>query len=256
VEEDVANDGFKKHLRDELNRTTAEWPLDRHPFMESFAAGEFSQEAIRWWAIKMLPGSNRFNQGFLRVTARVDDYRARILLLRNVYSEHGELVPDAAHVALFMRFMEGIGCSRIDVNEDDGAFRVPELRFKRFEFPDDEPVIRSLGRFVAIEAVLPGVFTKYLEGLTKVFPHVASSTLEYFHVHCELDPQHADELLEVAGLYTATERDVMLFADGVREMLRSISVMFSWMARHMAAEAATDALLPSKRPAAAPLAAT
>jgi pyrroloquinoline-quinone synthase len=222
--------------------------LDRHPFIESFAAGEFSQGAIRWWAIKMLPGSNRFNQGFLRVTARVDDYRARILLLRNVHSEHGSLVPEAAHVALFMRFMQGIGCSRIDVHEDDGAFRVPELRFKRFEFPDDEPIIRSLGRFGAIEAVLPGVFTRYLEGLTKVFPQVGSSTLEYFHVHRELDPHHTDELLEVASLYATTERDVTIFADGVHDMLRSISDMFSWMARHMAADAGIDARFPCNGP--------
>lgn len=239
----MTNDRYENRLAEELTCAIADWPLDRHPFLDSFAAGAFSQEAIRWWAIKMLPGSNRFNQGFLRVTARIEDYRARILLLRNVYSEHGDLVADAAHVALFMRFMQGIGCSRIDVQEDDGAFHVPELRFKRFEFPDDEPIIRSLGRFVAIEAVLPGVFTRYLQGLSRVFPHVGFSTLEYFHVHCELDPQHTDDLLEVASRYATSEQDVTLFADGVRDMLRSISDMFSWMERHMADEAGADAVL-------------
>jgi pyrroloquinoline-quinone synthase len=241
-------DAIKRQLMTALQEAIAEWPLENHPFLQRYAAGDFSQDAIRWWAIKMLPGSNRFNQAFLKVTARVDDYRARILLLNNVYSEHGNLNADEAHVALYMRFMRGIGCSRIDVHEDDGAFRVPELRFKRFEIQDNEPVIWSLGRFAAIECVLPGVFTKYIEGLCKIFPGIDEHTIEYFPIHCELDPEHTDQLLEVASLYVNSDVDVTAFQDGVRDMLVSMSDMFSWMGRNMANEAGNDELLRSTLP--------
>jgi SAM-dependent methyltransferase/pyrroloquinoline quinone (PQQ) biosynthesis protein C len=241
-------DNIKGQLLAALEEAIAEWPLESHPFLQRFSAGDFDQDAIRWWAIKMLPGSNRFNQAFLKVTARVEDYRARTLLLNNVYSEHGELNPDGAHVALFMRFMQGIGCSRIDVHEDDGAFRVPELRFKRFEIQDNEPVIWSLGRFAAIECVLPGVFTKYIEGLRKTFPGIDDHTIEYFPVHCVLDPEHTDQLLQVAGLYVDSDIDVMTFQDGVRDMLLSLSDLFSWMGRNMAREAGRDELLRSTLP--------
>jgi pyrroloquinoline quinone (PQQ) biosynthesis protein C/SAM-dependent methyltransferase len=227
-------------LRELLDVAVAERPLESHSFLQRYARGEFSRTAIRWWAIKMLPGSNRFNQAFLRVASKVDDYRARTLLLRNVYSEHGNLDPGAAHVALFMRFMRGIGCSRVDIHEDDGAYRVPELRFKRFEITENEPLIWSFGRFAAIEAVLPGIFMKYLEGLRRVFPEADDSTLEYFHVHCELDPTHTHDLLEVASLYVGSEDDATTFAEGVRDMLLSLSDMFSWMERNMVAEAETD----------------
>lgn len=236
---------IKAQLHTALQAAIAEWPLDSHPFLQRFSAGGFDQDAIRWWAIKMLPGSNRFNQAFLKVTARVDDYRARILLLNNVYSEHGALNAAGAHVALFMRFMAGIGCSRIDVHEDDGAFRVPELRFKRFEIQDNEPIIWSLGRFAAIECVLPGVFTKYIEGLRKIFPDIDAHTIEYFPIHCELDPEHTDQLLEVASIYVHSATDVTTFQDGVRDMLLSISDMFSWMGANMAGEAGSDELLRS-----------
>lgn len=239
----------KGRLMTALEDAIAEWPLESHPFLKRFSEGGFDQDAIRWWAIKMLPGSNRFNQAFLKVTARVDDYRARILLLNNVYSEHGELNPDGAHVALFMRFMRGIGCSRIDVHEDDGAFRVPELRFKRFEIQDNEPIIWSLGRFAAIECVLPGVFTKYIEGLRKIFPGIDDHTIEYFPIHCVLDPEHTDQLLQVASLYADSDVDVMTFQDGVRDMLVSMSDMFSWMGRNMSREAGSDELLRSTLPA-------
>jgi pyrroloquinoline quinone (PQQ) biosynthesis protein C/trans-aconitate methyltransferase len=239
----------KSKLWNALETAITEWPLEEHPFLKRYADGGFSQDAIRWWAIKMLPGSNRFNQAFLKVTARVDDYRARILLLNNVHSEHGNLNPDEAHVALYMRFMRGIGCTRIDVHEDDGAFRVPELRFKRFEIEDNEPIVWSLGRFAAIEYVLPGVFTKYIEGLHKIFPDVDDHTMEYFPIHCELDPEHTDQLLEVASLYVESDVDVMTFQDGVRDMLVSMSDMFSWMGRNMASEANNDELLRSTLPA-------
>lgn len=238
-------DAAKHQLKIALDEAIAEWPLESHPFLLRYARGEFNQDAIRWWAIKMLPGSNRFNQAFLKVTARVDDYRARVLLLNNIHSEHGNLNADEAHVALYMRFMRGIGCSRIDVHEDDGAFRVPELRFKRFEIQDNEPIIWSLGRFAAIECVLPGVFTKYMEGLRKVFPEIDDHTIEYFPIHCELDPEHTDQLLEVASIYVESDVDIMTFQDGVRDMLVSMSDMFNWMGKNMADEAYTDEILQS-----------
>lgn len=226
----------QKILFKALAEAVKEYELDTHPFIKRFATGCFSQEAIRWWAMKMLPGSNRFNQAFLKVASRMENYRARVVMLGNIYSEHGELNPEKAHVALFMRFMQGINCPRIEVNEDDGAYAIPELRFKRFEFQDDEPVLRSLGRFAAIEVVLPGIFTQYIDGLRTTFPGISDRTIEYFLVHCELDPTHTAELLEVASLYVQSEADIGIFRAGVEDMLRSIGDMFSWMNLHIERE--------------------
>lgn len=230
---------IKEALFRSLTLAVAEYSLPSHSFLRRYSRGEFGQTAIRWWAIHMLPDRNRFNQAFLRMISRVDDYRARTILLRNVYAEHGNLDPDAAHVALFMRFMRGIGCSRIDVKEDDGAFRVSELRFKRFEILDNEPVLWSLGQFAAIAAVRPRVFENYLDGLRRVFPDADNSTLEYFLMHCDLDPVHTNDLLDAAGLYVRTQDDVTTFADGVRDTLLSVADMFSWMERQMIGEAET-----------------
>jgi pyrroloquinoline quinone (PQQ) biosynthesis protein C len=52
----------KSQLLAALDEAIAEWPLENHPFLQRFSEGGFDQDAIRWWAIKMLPGSNRFNQ--------------------------------------------------------------------------------------------------------------------------------------------------------------------------------------------------
>ncbi|MBO3458201.1 iron-containing redox enzyme family protein [Aetokthonos hydrillicola Thurmond2011] len=211
--------------------------LSKHPFVQRFSKGEFSQNAIRQFAIKMLPGSNRFNMAFLKVASKMDSYHARTIMLENAYTEHGELNPDKAHVSLFMRFMKGINCPKIDINADDGAFRIPALRFKKFEVCDDEPVAVSLGRFAAIEQVLPGVFTKYIEGLRKIFPDIDDHTIEYFRIHCHLDPEHTDELIQVAEMCVKSESDIELFRQGVQDMVNSIADMFSWMDENLEKEA-------------------
>ena len=230
-------EGTQNILYDALKTLLCQFNLTKHSFIKRFAAGDYSPDAIRWWAMKMLPGSNRFNQAFLRVTSRIEDYHARVIMIKNIYTEHGELNPDAAHVALFMRFMGGIKCPRIDIHEDDGSLTTPELRFKRFEIQDNEPLIWSLGRFAAIEIALPEIFPCYITGLRKTFPGIDDDTIEYFHVHCELDPEHTAELLEVASAHVHSENDVETFRDGARDMLLSISDMFSWLDANMDADA-------------------
>ncbi|HMS42694.1 MAG TPA: iron-containing redox enzyme family protein [Pyrinomonadaceae bacterium] len=225
-------------LNEQLDFVLSRYDFKKHSFIKNFAAGNYSQNAIRWWAIKMLPGSNRFNQAFLRVASMIDDYKARTVMLRNIYTEHGELDAERAHVALFMHFMRGIGCETTDVHENDGAFEIPQLRFKRFEIQDNEPILWSLGRFAAIEGALPHIFPFYIEGLKKVFPEIEDETIEYFYAHCELDPEHRAELLEVADLFVHTSEDVQTFVDGAGDMLLSIDDMFSWMAVNMEKDAA------------------
>lgn len=227
----------KQKLHQILTEVVSQYSLANHPFIKQFAAGNFSKNAIRKFAMKMLPGSNRFNQAFLKVTAKMSDYHARTIMLENAFTEHGELNPDKAHVALFMRFMRGIDCPRVDLNEDDGAFHIPALRFKKFEFCDDEPIVRSIGRFAVIEQILPSIFPNYIEGLRKIFPGIDDHTIEYFHIHCILDPEHTDELLDVAQMHIESRDDLVLFKAGVQDMALSIQDMFTWMGENLEKEA-------------------
>ncbi len=61
-------------LQELLLEITSAQDLSLHPFVQRFANGEFSPNAIRQFAIKMLPGSNRFNMAFLKVVSKMDSY--------------------------------------------------------------------------------------------------------------------------------------------------------------------------------------
>ncbi|MGB7521416.1 MAG: hypothetical protein WA896_17445, partial [Spirulinaceae cyanobacterium] len=48
----------KQKLNQILNEVVSQHALENHLFVKQFAAGNFSQDAIRKFAMKMLPGSN------------------------------------------------------------------------------------------------------------------------------------------------------------------------------------------------------
>lgn len=211
-----------------LNPISANYNLVAHPFMVRFAAGGFNAEQIRWWAKKMLPGSNRFNQSFLLATSMAADVEDRVILLDNVYSEHGSLEAGKAHVQLYMRFMAAIGCKNISVYEDDGSDRIPALAFKRFQVDINESFAGILARFLAIETVLPDLFPQYIKGLRQVFP-VNDDDIEYFHIHSELDPTHQADLLQVIARNTKSETDVEIVKTNFELIFKQLVAMFDYM---------------------------
>jgi pyrroloquinoline quinone (PQQ) biosynthesis protein C len=205
------------------------YDLCSHPFMVRFAKGGFDAEQIRWWAKKMLPGSNRFNQSFLLAAALCEDVRDRVILIDNIYSEHGGLEPGKTHVELYMRFMAAIGCKNISVHEDDGSNRVPALAFKRFKVDVQEPLPGILARFLAIETVLPDLFPQYIRGLRTVFAPIDDVSIEYFHIHSELDPEHQADLLEVISRNISTEADLEWVKTNYALLFQQLVDMFDYM---------------------------
>jgi pyrroloquinoline quinone (PQQ) biosynthesis protein C len=212
-----------------LNPITKSYTLCAHPFMVRFAKGGFTADQIQWWAKKMLPGSNRFNTSFILAVSMATDVQDRVVLLDNVYSEHGYLKPGKTHVELYMRFMAAIGCKNISVHEDDGSGKVSALAFKRFLVNRDEPFAGVLARFLAIETVLPDLFPQYIKGLKKTFPGISDEAIEYFYIHSELDPEHQSDLLEVIGRNTASEADIEIVKYNFELIFKQLVAMFDYM---------------------------
>jgi pyrroloquinoline-quinone synthase len=203
--------------------------LCAHPFMLRFSQGGFNAEQIRWWAKKMLPGSNRFNQSFMLAISLASDVQDRVVLLDNAYTEHGCLDPKKAHVELYMRFMRAIGCQNISVHEDDGSDRIPALAFKRFFVDPTETLAPVLARFLAIETVLPDLFPMYIKGLRQTFPGISDEAIEYFHIHSVLDPEHQADLLKVIARNISTDEDLEIVKQNYALLFQQVIDMFDYM---------------------------
>jgi pyrroloquinoline-quinone synthase len=216
-----------------LKPITQSYNLCDHPFMIRFAKGGFNAEQIQWWAKKMLPGSNRFNQSFLMAIAMASDVQDRIILIDNIYTEHGCLDPKKAHVELYMNFMRAIGCQNISVHEDDDSSRVPALAFKRFAVDINEPFVGVLARFLAIETVLPDLFPMYIKGLRQVFSGITDEDIEYFHIHSVLDPEHQADLLKVIARNLHSDEDIEIVKQNYGLVLRQLVAMFDYMLLEM-----------------------
>jgi pyrroloquinoline quinone (PQQ) biosynthesis protein C len=216
-------------LATELKPISQPYNLCAHPFMIRFSQGGFNAEQIRWWAKKMLPGSNRFNQSFLMAIAMASDVQDRVVLIDNIYTEHGCLQVEKAHVNLYIRFMQAIGCQNISVNEDDGSGHIPALAFKRFYVDPNEPLAGVLARFLAIETVLPDLFPMYIKGLRTVFNGITDESIEYFHIHSELDPDHQTDLLQVIARNVKNDTDLAIVKQNYGLIFEQIVAMFDYM---------------------------
>jgi pyrroloquinoline-quinone synthase len=219
-----------------LKPTAESYNLCAHPFMIRFAKGGFNAQQIQWWAKKMLPGSNRFNQSFLAAIAMASDVQDRVILIDNIYTEHGCLDPKKAHVELYMHFMRSIGCQNISVNADDGSSRIPALAFKRFAVDMTEPFVGVLARFLAIESVLPDMFPMYMKGLRQTFPDITDDAIEYFHIHSVLDPEHQKDLLQVIVRNLQVDEDIEIVKQNYALIFQQILAMFDYMLLEMDAE--------------------
>lgn len=216
-------------LSDVLKLLSQPYNLCGHPFMIRFSQGGFNAEQIRWWAKKMLPGSNRFNQSFLMAIAMAPDVEDRVVLIDNIYTEHGCLDVKKAHVNLYIRFMQAIGCENISVHEDDGSSRIPALAFKRFHVDPNEPLVGVLARFLAIETVLPDLFPMYIKGLRQTFNGITDHEIEYFHIHSELDPDHQADLLQVIARNIHSDADLETVKHNYQLIFEQIVAMFDYM---------------------------
>jgi pyrroloquinoline-quinone synthase len=222
-----------QNLATELKPIAQSYNLCTHPFMLRFAKGGFDAEQIQWWAKKMLPGSNRFNQSFLAAIAMASDVQDRVILIDNIYTEHGCLDPKKAHVELYMHFMRSIGCQNISVHADDDSSRVPALAFKRFAVDLNEPFVGVLARFLAIETVLPDMFPMYIKGLRQVFPGITDEAIEYFHIHSVLDPEHQKDLLQVIARNLQSDEDIEIVKHNYGLIFGQLVAMFDYMLLEM-----------------------
>ncbi|WP_162801005.1 iron-containing redox enzyme family protein [Trinickia caryophylli] len=180
-----------------------------------------------------MPASNRFDTSFLRMVSMIPDYRDRIVLLRNSFTEHGDLDPDKAHVNVLARFLHAIDCPEVSIHVEDFSCTIGELSVKRFTVELDEPVVGPLARFLAFETVTPLLFARYYRGLPKIFPKLSARDMEYFLLHIDADPTHEIELLDVIGHHVHGPDDLVVLTNNYELMLSRLKGFLDYEHVHL-----------------------
>jgi pyrroloquinoline-quinone synthase len=172
-----------------IDRRIARRHLLKHPFYQAWSHGEVSLDTLRSYAGQYYRFERNFPKYVAAAYARVDDPAGRRALLGNLVDEEGR---DPTHPELWLRFAEGLGVSRADVEQAPAA---PATR--RLLATYERQAVRgtagsALGALYAYESIFPEVAAEKARGLAKFYGVTGDRALEFFRVHTAADVEHSD----------------------------------------------------------------
>jgi pyrroloquinoline-quinone synthase len=175
-------------LLDHVDRMIDERHLLKHPFYTKWAEGTLPREALQEYARQYFAFESTFPRLLSAMHAREDRPEVRQRLLDNLWDEeHG----DQNHAELWLRFAEGIGVARDDVQAATRNEATERLVDLYQEVTTTEPVAAGVAALYAYERQVPEVAPSKIEGLKRHFDVADERTLRFFVIHGVLDVEHA-----------------------------------------------------------------
>lgn len=175
--------GFASTLIGELSPTH----LLKHPFYQSWSAGELSREDLKLYARQYFHHEAAFPRCVSAVHSACESLEMRQLLVENLVDE--ERGPDN-HPELWLRFADALG-------EDRDAVRKEALLPKTHALVETYRALtrgsyaQGVGALFAYEQQMPEVAATKIEGLKKFYGVSGERGLSFFTAHLEADAKHS-----------------------------------------------------------------
>jgi pyrroloquinoline-quinone synthase len=161
--------------------------LLRHPFYLAWTAGTLPRESLLEYARQYFAFESTLPRFLTAIHARSESPRVRAALLTNAWDEeHGE----KNHAELWLRFAEGLGLSRGEVENATPSHATRSLVDTYWAAACEAPVEGGVAALYAYESQLPAVSDSKMEGLERHYG-VAGDAVAFFQVHRAIDVHHA-----------------------------------------------------------------
>ncbi len=189
---------------DRLESIRERWNVLEHPFYTRWSEGELTQEELAFYAGEYRHAVVALADG-LAAAARGADAESRVAL-----AEHA--AEESSHVALWDEFARALGA---DIGRQPRA----ETATCAHSWSSGRDTLERLTIAYAIESAQPAISRTKLDGLVEHYGFEEGPATEYFHLHAELDVEHAAqsrELIErqLADLDEAAEQRLLGAAEG------------------------------------------
>ena len=161
--------------------------LLNHSFYKAWNAGELPKETIREYAAQYFQHVSIFPRYLSSIHSNCDQIKTRQLLLENLIEE--EKGKDN-HPELWMRFAEGMGNTRKNVNETNLIKETEELVETFTKLSKSEKYHVGLAALYCYESMQPEISETKKDGLQKFYGIKDEDTLKFFTVHMHADKWH------------------------------------------------------------------
>ena len=178
---------MEKKFIDKIDNLIEKHHLLNHSFYKAWNAGELPKETIREYAAQYFQHVSLFPRYLSAIHSNCDDIKTRQLLLENLNEEEKG---KENHPELWMRFAEGMGNTRKNVNEIAPIKETEELVKIFKKLSKSEKYHIGLAALYCYESMQPEISETKKDGLQKFYDINDEETLKFFTVHMHADKWH------------------------------------------------------------------
>jgi len=178
---------MKKNFISEIDDMIKEKHLLNHSFYKAWSAGELPKETVREYAAQYFQHVSLFPRYLSSIHSNCDDIKTRQLLLENLNEEEQG---NENHPELWMRFAEGMGNNRKNVNDTIPIKETKELVKTFNKLSKSEKYHIGLAALYCYESMQPEISETKKDGLQKFYNISDEDTLKFFTVHMHADKWH------------------------------------------------------------------
>ena len=174
---------------DKVDQKIQDMHLLNHSFYQSWNEGSLSLETIREYSSQYFKHVSAFPRYLSAIHSNCDHIGTRKILLENLNDE--EMGPED-HPELWMRFAEGMGNTRDEVNNAVLMEETEELVRTFNQLSRSEDYLKGLAALYCYESMQPEISKTKKEGLQNIYGIKDEETLKFFTVHMQADEWHRE----------------------------------------------------------------
>jgi pyrroloquinoline-quinone synthase len=193
-----------KDLIARIEETIQKRSLLKHPFYQAWTMGTLPIDSLKDYAAQYYHFELAYPTFLSGLHHRCSDRGIRQLLLDNLWDEeHGE----ENHVELWLRFCEGLGVDRNEVQTAPQAEETAALVSTYRELTSVAPVAAGAAALYAYESQVPEVAAAKLQGLREFYGFEDERSASFFTVHKTLDEKHSQAEREMVLTLASTPEE-------------------------------------------------
>lgn len=201
------SDTKKEDFFEELRHEVFSHKAVNHPFLERFSKGGLTQEQVKTFAVHYYQHAKMFSHYIANIIPKIPHERDRMIMVKNLMDEYGNLNPEKTHPALFRKFLNALELKKSDWKKLKPIPEVTNFVDRLTFLTRHEPFLVGLGAVgPGVEWVIPAMFQKIVGGLKKSIS-LGDDSLEYWTSHMVLDVEHGNEATEVLKHYLKGDKE-------------------------------------------------
>jgi len=216
----------KTSFIDKVDEFIQKQHLLNHTFYKAWNVGKLDVSVVQEYAAQYYKHVSAFPRYLSSIHSNCDDIRIRQILLENLVDEE---MGDENHPELWMRFAEGIGNTRENVQHTVAMPETQELVDTFMKLSKSKRYHVGLAALYCYESMQPEISETKKDGLQKFYGIEDEKTLKFFTVHMHADKWHREvirKLIEEINVSDENENETMT---AVQEALYSLNNFLTGM---------------------------